>query len=123
MNFQVIEGGKDGRTTVCTWCASTFLDKEALAAHWAASPSCNSNRNVSNPLQSKYGSAAGIENVPGEALLNAVRQEGCRHPRGLREPMYPPGDLYGQRAAIGFRCGHCYSEVLFTLREVRPSDG
>lgn len=97
----------------CPWCAEGFETKSALVEHWVATPVCMANRHVSNPLQSKYGDAAGIENVPGEAMLTRVRAPGCEHPESLREDLFT--DMSTQGGAIGYRCGHCYTEVYFNV--------
>lgn len=95
----------------CPWCAEPFETKAALNGHWLSTPACNRNRKTNNPLQSKYGMATGIENIPGEAMINKVRSADCDHPENLREPIYP--DLTGTSQQTGYRCGYCYTEVYF----------
>ena len=77
--FTVINGQRDERTVVCTWCASKFLDKHALRVHWDNSPQCGRNKTVNNQLQTKYGAADIIVAQPGEETLNLVRAATCSH--------------------------------------------
>lgn len=94
---------------VCPFCTESFGTKAELNHHWLVTPLCMRNRYANNPLQSKYGMATGIENIPGEPTLMRIRSAGCDHPENLREPLYP--DLSGTSPQIGYRCGHCYTEV------------
>lgn len=67
---------------------------------------------TNNPLQSKYGMADGIENVPGEHTLRRIRAPGCEHPEELRQDIKKAtGQGTWSDEVIGYRCGYCYTEV------------
>lgn len=111
---QLITGGRGEQGQfVCPFCAGTYGSRAELDAHWEADPRCKRNRFASNPLQSKYGMASGIENIPGEPTLTRVRSAGCDHEEALREPLRP--DMDPSSPIIGYRCGYCYTEVYYTL--------
>ena len=103
MTLRVVEGAP--RPFVCTWCAGRYRSRADLSRHWRDVPECKKNRNVSNPLQSKYGQADMVVTVPGEATLHAVRSRDCTH-----EETKPLRDADGR--LLGRQCMNCYGAML-----------
>jgi hypothetical protein len=92
------------RPFVCPWCAGRFLVRQGLSEHWRENPECRRNRNVSNPLQTKYGAADTIPARPGEYTLFRVRSPTCDH-----EERKPIKDAAG--AVIARQCMNCYATL------------
>lgn len=59
---------------VCPWCAQRFALGYQLRQHWIDTPICNRNRKVSNQTQSKYKDVDQETFMPGEQVLEMVRQ-------------------------------------------------
>lgn len=104
--FELIQGNPEAGKFVCTWCGQPQPTRADLELHWDRDTRCRANRNVSNPLQTKYGMADDIPIIPGEANLNRVRGPYCNHPDELRKDLKnAEGDV------IGYQCMHCYAMV------------